>query len=369
MAERRHHRPDFLHRCVSAPAAEGLSAGEVSSRMSQGLANRAPDTTSRSLWEIVRANVLTLFNAIVGTNFVVLLLLGSWQDALFGLAAVGNAIIGVVQECRAKRSLDRPAVPEAPLALVLREGSVRKIPTAGVVLDDVLVLRAGDQVTADAFVLGSRGLEADESLLTGESDPVDKDAWPEVRSGSIVVAGRGAARVIRVEADSFSSRIAAGAKRFPLVNSEIRNSLNRVLRWLARALIPVAPIVANGGMQSRGGWAQAIASGTRTSALAGYGWPGTRVSSRSWQRSRNWPASMSSDSTRPGRPAKAESSSTVCTSWPGPRSLAGSAPQAGSLRTRRPTRPRAALTRLLSTTAAARRSLRFRSLRPGSGVP
>lgn len=269
MEERRRHRPEFLHRRVSGPAAAGLSGGEVSSRMRHGLANRVPDTTSRSLWEIVRANVLTLFNAIVGTSFVVLLMLGSWQDALFGLAAVGNAVIGVVQEYRAKRSLDRLAVLEAPLARVLRDGSVREIPTADVVLDDVLVLRAGDQVTADASVLESGGLEADESLLTGESDPVDKDTGTEVLSGSIVVAGRGTARVIRVGGDSFSSRIAADAKRFSLVNSEIRNSLNRILGWLAWALLPVALIVANGEMQSRGGWEQAIASGAWTSALVG----------------------------------------------------------------------------------------------------
>ncbi|WP_354351978.1 HAD-IC family P-type ATPase [Pseudarthrobacter sp. PvP090] len=254
---------------MSGPAAAGLSGGEVSSRMRHGLANRVPDTTSRSLWEIVRANVLTLFNAIVGTSFVVLLLLGSWQDALFGLAAVGNAVIGVVQEYRAKQSLDRLTVLEAPLARVLRDGFVQEIPTADVVLDDVLVLRAGDQVAADASILESGGLETDESLLTGESDPVDKDAGTEVLSGSIVVAGRGTARVIRVGADSFSSRIAADAKRFSLVNSEIRNSLNRILGWLSWALLPVALIVANGEMQSRGGWAQAIASGAWTSVLVG----------------------------------------------------------------------------------------------------
>ncbi|MDI3243490.1 HAD-IC family P-type ATPase [Arthrobacter sp. AL08] len=259
----------MLHRRVSGPAASGLSRGDVASRMSSGLDNRLPDATSRSLWEIVRANVLTLFNAIVGTSFILLLLLGSWQDALFGLAAAGNAVIGVVQEYRAKRSLDRLAVLEAPLARVLRDGTVQEIPTADVVLDDVLVLRAGDQVTADASVLESGGLESDESLLTGESDPVDKDAGTEVLSGSIIVAGRGTARVVRVGAESFSSRLAADAKRFSLVNSEIRNSLNRILRWLTWALLPVALIVANGEMQSRGGWEAAIASGAWTSALVG----------------------------------------------------------------------------------------------------
>lgn len=269
MADSRRRRPELRHRRVSGPAAAGLSQGEVSTRMREGLANLAPDVTSRSIWEIVRANVLTLFNAIVGTSFVILLLLGSWQDALFGLAALGNAVIGVVQEYRAKRSLDRLAVLEAPLARVLRDGTVQEIMTADVVLDDVLVLRAGDQVTADAAVLECNGLEADESLLTGESDPVDRDVGTEVLSGSIIAAGRGTARVIRVGADSFASRLTADARRFSLVNSEIRNSLNRILRWLTWALLPVALIVANGEMQSRGGWEQAIANGAWTSALVG----------------------------------------------------------------------------------------------------
>ncbi|HSN35868.1 MAG TPA: HAD-IC family P-type ATPase, partial [Arthrobacter sp.] len=111
--------------------------------------------------------------------------------------------------------------------------------------------------------------EADESLLTGESDPVDRVVGTEVLSGSIIVAGRGAARVVRVGAASFASRLTADAKRFSLVNSEIRNSLDRILRWLTWALLPVALIVANGEMQSRGGWEHAIATGSWTSALVG----------------------------------------------------------------------------------------------------
>ena len=165
----------MLHRRVSRPAVRGLSQQEVTSRVERGLTNRVPDTTSRSLWQIFRANVFTLFNAIVGTCFLLLLLLGQWQDALFGLAAAGNAVIGVVEEYRAKKSLDRLAVLGAPHARVLREGEIHDIATEDVVRDDVMVLRAGDQVTADAAVLESTGLEVDESLLTGESDPVDKD--------------------------------------------------------------------------------------------------------------------------------------------------------------------------------------------------
>ncbi|MEQ4521102.1 HAD-IC family P-type ATPase [Pseudarthrobacter sp. B907] len=247
----------------------GLSHHEVAARIESGLDNRVPDKTSRSLWQIFRANVLTLFNAIVGTSFLVLLLLGRWQDALFGLAAAGNAVIGVVQEFRAKRSLDRLAVLDAPRARVLRDGQILEIATAEVVRDDVLVLRAGDQVTADASVLDAAGLEADESLLTGESDPIDKDAGSEVLSGSIIVAGHGKARVVRVGAESFASRLTADARRFSLVDSEIRNSLNRVLRWIAWGILPVAVVVINGELQSRGGWQDALATGAWTGAMVG----------------------------------------------------------------------------------------------------
>jgi cation-transporting ATPase E len=241
----------------------------VATRVEHGLTNRVPDTTSRSLWQIFRANVFTLFNAIVGTSFLLLLLLGQWQDALFGLAAVSNAVIGVVEEYRAKKSLDRLAVLNAPLARVLREGQIHDIATADVVKDDVLVLRAGDQVTADAAVLESSGLEVDESLLTGEADPVDKDAGTEVLSGSIVVAGHGTARVVRVGAESFASRLTVDARRFSLVNSEIRNSLNRVLRWIAWILLPVAILVINGEIQARGGWQTVYSTGAWTPALVG----------------------------------------------------------------------------------------------------
>lgn len=268
-AERRRQEPLTVHRRVSGPAAEGLSQQDVAARIEGGLDNRVPDKTSRSLWQIVRANVLTLFNAIVGSSFLVLLLLGRWQDALFGLAAAGNAAIGVVQEFRAKRSLDRLAILDAPRARVLRDGKIQEIATADVVRDDVLVLRAGDQVTADATVLDSAGLEADESLLTGESDPADKDAGSEVLSGSIIVGGHGRARVARVGADSFASRLTADARRFSLVNSEIRNSLNRVLRWIAWGILPVALLVVNSELQARGGWQEAISSGAWTAALVG----------------------------------------------------------------------------------------------------
>jgi cation-transporting ATPase E len=243
------------------PGMAGLSADEVAVRVKAGSANVVPDRSSRSLWEIFRANVLTLFNAIVAGSFVLLLLLGQWRDALFGFAAVSNALIGVVQEYKAKKSLDRLAVLNSPQARVLRDGIVQEIDVEDVVQDDILVLRAGDQIPADAVVLDAEGLEVDESLLTGESDAVGKVAGTEVLSGSSVVCGQGRASVTRVGAQSFASRLTAEAKRFSLVHSEIRQGLNRVLRWITWALLPIMAIVINAQMQGQGGWQHALATG------------------------------------------------------------------------------------------------------------
>ncbi|WP_210481328.1 HAD-IC family P-type ATPase [Naasia sp. SYSU D00948] len=247
---------------------EGLTSAEVAERVAQGLTNTVSDVTSRSVWDIVRANVLTLFNAIVAGSFVLLLVLGQWRDALFGLSAVANAVIGVVQEYRAKRSLDRLAVVNAPRTRVLRDREEVEIPIADVVLDDVLVLRPGDQLPADGTVVESEGLEVDESVLTGEADPVAKEPGAGALSGSSVLAGTGLVRVTKVGDDSFASELTAEAKRFSLVASEIRAGLDRVLRWITWMLAPIMLIVINGQMQVLGGWETAIRTGTwRTGAV------------------------------------------------------------------------------------------------------
>jgi cation-transporting ATPase E len=254
---------------ADAPAESGLSAGDVRERTLAGLTNDVPDHSSRSLWQIVRANVLTLFNGIVGGCFLLLLALGQWKDALFGFAALGNAVIGVVQEYRAKRLLDRLAVLDAPRARVLREGQVQEVAVSDVVLDDVTVLQAGDQVVADAVIISGDGLEIDESMLTGESDPVGKGRGSTVWSGSTITAGQGQARVTGVGAGSYASRLTAEAKRFSLVNSEIRNGIDRVLRWISWALLPVVALVTNGQMQAEGGWDLAFSTGAWEDAVVG----------------------------------------------------------------------------------------------------
>jgi cation-transporting ATPase E len=245
----------------------GLTDAEVAERVAAGRTNLYTPDSSRSAWNIVRANVFTLFNGIVFACFFVLFLVGRWQDALFGFAAFANSIIGCVQEFRAKAALDKLALLNASLARVMRDGAEREIPPGGVVIDDILVLRAGDQVSADAVVLEARALQIDESMLTGESDAVDKHPDGQALSGSVVVAGEGTARVTQVGADSYANRFAGEAKRFSLVASELRSSVNRVLRWVGWIIGPVGLLVFNaqimvaGGYQTAfesGGWVQAV---------------------------------------------------------------------------------------------------------------
>ncbi|GGM47095.1 HAD-IC family P-type ATPase [Microbacterium saperdae] len=245
----------------------GLSSAQVARLTAAGETNAFTGDSSRSAWNIVRANVFTLFNGIVGACFLVLLLLGRWQDALFGLAAFGNAIIGCWQEFRAKASLDRLALLNAPRARVRREGQEHEIAPAEVVRGDILILRAGDQVTADAVVLEHRALQIDESMLTGESDAVDKKDGDEALSGSIVVAGEGVARAVRVGADSYVNKFAAEAKRFSLVASELRTSVDRVLKWVGWGIGPIGLLVLNAQMMVAGGWVSAVQSGTWTQAI------------------------------------------------------------------------------------------------------
>src|SRR5580693_2588660 len=169
----------------------GLSSAQVAERRSRGLTNAGVETTSRSVAEILRANILTRFNFLLGALLAVILVFGQLQDALFGIVLVANALIGIVQELRAKRTLDRLAVLNAPRARVVRDGAEHDVPIEEVVLDELVSLHTGDQIVADGIVRTTAGLQVDESLLTGEAEPVDKSTGEQVLSGSFVVAGAG----------------------------------------------------------------------------------------------------------------------------------------------------------------------------------
>jgi cation-transporting P-type ATPase E len=229
----------------------GLSSAEVAERRSRGLANTDTERTSRSVAEILRANILTRFNFILGTLLAVILVVGEPQDALFGLVLVTNALIGIAQELRAKRTLDRLAVLSAPQARVIRDGSPREIQVAELVAGDLVDLRPGDQVAADGVVRASAALETDESLLTGESEPVGKRPGDLLLSGSFVVAGAGGYQATEVGAGAYARRLAAEARHFGLVRSELMDGINRILQYVTWVIVPLAVLLLASQLHAR----------------------------------------------------------------------------------------------------------------------
>jgi cation-transporting ATPase E len=225
---------------IEATPPAGLTDAEVASRVAQGLTNASGERPSRSVAEILRANILTRFNFILGALLVVILVVGQLQDALFGIVLVANALIGIVQELRAKRTLDRLAVLSAPRVRVLRNGAVAEIGVEQLVRDDLVVLRSGDQVVADGQVRDSQGLQVDESLLTGESRPVDKQVDDPLLSGSFVSGGSGRYQATAVGTQAYARQLAAEARRFSLVRSELLEGINRILGYVTWAIVPVA---------------------------------------------------------------------------------------------------------------------------------
>jgi len=245
----------------------GLSSAQVAERRSRGLANVGGEHTSRTLAEILRANLLTRFNFILGTLLAVILAIGEPQDALFGLVLVANALIGIGQELRAKRTLDRLAVLSAPGVRVIRDGSRQDIPVAGLVAGDLVDLRPGDQLVADGVMRASAGLQADESLLTGESEPVDKRPGDRLLSGSFVVAGAGGYQATEVGTEAYARRLAAEARRFGLVRSELMDGINLILRYVTWMIVPLAVLLLASQLHARGTVRQAL-TGT-VAALVG----------------------------------------------------------------------------------------------------
>ncbi|MEO1062743.1 MAG: HAD-IC family P-type ATPase [Actinomycetota bacterium] len=222
----------------------GLSADEVAARIADGRVNLVPGAPTRTFSQIVRANVLTPVNGIIGVLFVLIMIAAPGADALFAGVVVSNSVLGIAQEVRAKRTLDRLAVLAAPRARVRRDGEVVEVAVDEVVADDLILLEPGDQAVVDAEVLDARGLELDESLLTGESDPVNKEPGDQVLSGSFVAASSGACRATRIGGASYAAELAEEARRFQLVNSELKNGINLILRWLTWIIPPVSLVLA-----------------------------------------------------------------------------------------------------------------------------
>ena len=242
-------------------APRGLSASQVRERVRQGLTNAYREPSSRSAAAILRTNLLTVFNAILGVALVAVLLVGQWVDALFGFVLVLNTATGTLAEVRAKRALDRLSVLQAPTAHVRREGREADVDVADIVLDDVVRLRSGEQVPADGELLTADGLEIDESILTGESDAVRPAPGARVLSGTTVTAGEGLMRATAVGERAYAHRLAREARRFSRVGSELQEGTDRVLRWISWVIVPVALLLAWSQISAAGGWEAARATG------------------------------------------------------------------------------------------------------------
>ncbi|MFE4175112.1 HAD-IC family P-type ATPase [Streptomyces sp. NPDC056909] len=218
----------------------GLTSAEVARHIARGEVNDVPVRSSRSAVEIVRANVFTRFNAVIGVLWVIMSFVAPIQDTLFGYVILANTGIGIIQELRAKRTLDGLAVIGEAKPTVRRDGVATEISTARIVLEDLIELGPGDKVVVDGEVVEAESLEVDESLLTGEADPVLKRPGDSLMSGSFVVVGGGAFRATKVGRDAYAARLAEEASRFTLVDSELRNGISTILKYVTWMMIPTA---------------------------------------------------------------------------------------------------------------------------------
>ncbi|MFF3845859.1 HAD-IC family P-type ATPase [Streptomyces sp. NPDC002328] len=223
-----------------AAAATGLTAAEVADRVARGEVNDVPVRSSRSVGEIVRGNVFTRFNAIIGVLWVIMLAVAPIQDSLFGFVILANTGIGIIQEWRAKKTLDSLAVIGEARPTVRRDGVAVQVGTSELVLGDLIEIGPGDKIVVDGTCAEADGLEIDESLLTGEADPVVKRPGDEVMSGSFVVAGGGAFQATKVGREAYAAQLAEEASRFTLVHSELRSGISTILKYVTWMMVPAA---------------------------------------------------------------------------------------------------------------------------------
>lgn len=241
--------------------AQGLSFKQVAHARAADETNEFDNSSSRSIVAILRANVFTIFNAILASAVVVVLAVGSWQDAVFGFVLLLNTLTGTIAELRAKRALDNLAVLAAPTAHVIRDGEAKDIEVSQVVLGELLELRSGDQVPADGQVLSSNGCEIDESILTGESVAVRKHENDQVLSGTTVIGGSARIRVTAVGEHSYANRLAMEARKYSVVTSELQEGTNRVLTWISWVIVPMTLLLLWSQLRVAGGISGSLDSG------------------------------------------------------------------------------------------------------------
>mgnify|MGYP001700765274 CR=1 FL=1 len=220
----------------------GLTDEQVNERIAEGKVNADENPNTRTYKQIIRENTLTFFNFLNLVLLVLVLLVGSYKNAFFVCIIVINTLIGIAQEIRAKKTIDKLAILTARKSVVIREGQKWTVPTEELVLDDVVCLKNGDQVPADARVLEG-SVEVNESLLTGESDNLPKNVGDELFSGSFVTSGEANCQIIHVGKDNYAAQITSEAKEFKRHNSELKNSLNAILKVISIIIVPIGALL------------------------------------------------------------------------------------------------------------------------------
>ena len=246
---------------------KGLTAAEVAALTESGQTNAVKSSTSRSLADIVRANVFTLFNGIIFAAMIMVLITGSWKDAVFGFVILINTGIGIVTELKAKHTLDKLSILVASDYLVRRDGENVEVPHNEIVLGDLMWIRSGEQVPADAQIIRTWGLELDESMLTGESRTVRKNEGDDIYSGSTAVSGMALVRVTAVGAHSYAATLTAQAKVYKKTVSDINKGINTILKFMTFLVVPLCVLLIWSQVHAVGGWTVAVATGQWRSAV------------------------------------------------------------------------------------------------------
>lgn len=241
--------------------ATGLTSKEVVQRIESGQSNAVKTSTSRSVQDIVRANVFTLFNGIIFAAMVLVLITGSWRDAVFGFVIIINTGIGIVTELRAKRTLDKLSILVASEFLVRRDGRDVEVPHNEIVLDDLLWIRAGEQVPADGQIIQTWGLELDESMLTGESRTVRHKVGEQVYSGATAVSGMALVKVNAVGSHSYAATLTAQAKVYKKTVSDLNKGINTILKFMTFLVVPLCILLILSQIHTVGGWGTALSTG------------------------------------------------------------------------------------------------------------
>lgn len=221
----------------------GLTQHQVQQRIELGHVNELPPTSGRSVWDIIRANVFTRINGILAVLFAVVLYTGSIVNGAFGLLIIANSIVGIIQELRAKRTLDKLSIVGRAKPMVIRDGEpAREIDRESVVLDDLIEVGPGDQIVVDGILRYASDVAVDESSLTGESDAVDKSVGDMVYSGSSVVVGSARYQATKVGKEAYAAKLAAEANKFTLTDSQLFRGINKILTYISWILIPVGAL-------------------------------------------------------------------------------------------------------------------------------